>query len=272
MSKSIFIDFDGTLAEHGQVPAAHLEAIHRARSAGHRVFLCTGRPRVLVPERFREGFFDGLVCAAGGFVEIGGHLLADLRYPADLATRTASLLVEHDTAFILEAPDRLYTSPHSSPRIRAAFGAMALVDDGAGGTEDMLAALQVLDDLHECSFSKVSIMDSPVPVARFAELIGSEIGTLPNSVTGHGGHAGELYLRGIDKSLGVATVEAHLGLNRADIIAIGDGMNDLEMLGYAGMGVAVEGAPGEVLAAAQHIIPGPASEGIARGFSELGLL
>ena len=67
-------------------------------------------------------------------------------------------------------------------------------------------------------------------------------------------------------------MEAHLGLNRADIIAIGDGMNDLEMLGYAGMGVAVEGAPGEVLAAAQHIIPGPASEGIARGFSELGLL
>ncbi|HMR50356.1 MAG TPA: HAD hydrolase family protein [Arachnia sp.] len=272
MTKSIFIDFDGTLAEHGRVPSAHLDAIGQAREAGHRVFLCTGRPKALVPAHFRQGVFDGLVCAAGGYVEIDGQVLADLRYPADLATRTAALLVEHDAVFILEAPDRLFTSPQAMPRVLAAFAPMLLSDDGREGAEEILAALEPLDDLSGCSFGKVSVVDSPLPVPDLAELLGSEIGALPNSVTGRSGHAGELYLRGIDKSLGIATVETHFGLNRSDIIAIGDGMNDLEMIGYAGIGVAVEGGADEVLAAAQHVIPGPASNGIAQGFVELGLI
>ena len=76
----------------------------------------------------------------------------------------------------------------------------------------------------------------------------------------------------MDKSLGIATVEQHLGLNRADIIAIGDGMNDLEMIGYAGIGIAVDGAPVEVLAAAQHVIPGPTGEGVVQAFRDLGLI
>lgn len=265
-SHSVFIDFDGTLAEHGQVPPAHLEAVRQARQAGHRVFLCTGRPKTFMPARFLRSVFDGLVCAAGGYVEIDGEVLADVRYPSDLAAKTAALLVEHDATFILEAPDRILTSPASAAKLRAFFERV-LLDD-----EDLLADLEVLDDLSDCSFSKASIMDSPLPVVELAELIGSEIGALPNSVTGGSGHAGELYLLGVDKSLGIATVEQHLGLNRADIIAIGDGMNDLEMIGYAGIGVAVDGAPVEVLAAAQRVIPGPADEGVVQAFRDLGLI
>ncbi|MCI1749146.1 MAG: HAD hydrolase family protein [Acidipropionibacterium sp.] len=72
--------------------------------------------------------------------------------------------------------------------------------------------------------------------------------------------------------MGIATVESHLGVDRADTIAIGDGMNDLEMIGYAGTGVAVLGAPAEVLAQAQMTIPGPTEGGIAQCFEELGLI
>lgn len=41
---ALFLDFDGTLADHGIVPKAHVDALARVRDAGHLAFLCTGRP------------------------------------------------------------------------------------------------------------------------------------------------------------------------------------------------------------------------------------
>ncbi|MBK7820866.1 MAG: HAD hydrolase family protein [Tessaracoccus sp.] len=266
MAQSIFIDFDGTLAEHGEVPPAHLAALADARRAGHLVFLCTGRPKAFVPNRYLHGVFDGIVCAAGGYVEIDGQVLADIRFPQELAARTAAVLVEHDAMFTLEAPDRSLTSPSSADRLRAFLARIRVK-----GNEDV-PDIEARTDLDTCSFSKVSVMDSPVLVDELARRIGPEIGALPSSITGLSGHAGELYLKGVDKSVGIATVERHLGLDRADIVAIGDGMNDLEMLGYAGTGIAVAGAPDVVLAAAQRVIPGPAEAGVAHCFAELGLI
>jgi hydroxymethylpyrimidine pyrophosphatase-like HAD family hydrolase len=76
----------------------------------------------------------------------------------------------------------------------------------------------------------------------------------------------------VDKATGIAVVEARLGLRRSDIVAIGDGINDIEMLSYAGIGVAVEEAPSEVRAVADRIISGPGEEGLVAGFVDLGLI
>ena len=45
--KIIFADIDGTLFDHetGKIPASACEALRQARENGHRIFLCTGRPR-----------------------------------------------------------------------------------------------------------------------------------------------------------------------------------------------------------------------------------
>jgi HAD superfamily hydrolase (TIGR01484 family) len=49
MSRIIFLDVDGTLVDYeGRVPASAVEAIRRARAAGHRVYLSTGRSRAEV--------------------------------------------------------------------------------------------------------------------------------------------------------------------------------------------------------------------------------
>ncbi|MCW5953811.1 MAG: HAD hydrolase family protein [Propionibacteriaceae bacterium] len=271
MNKTLFIDFDGTLADRGQIPPAHLGAVRVARAAGHRVFLCTGRAKVMVPRQFRESLFDGLVCAAGGYVEIDGEVLADVRFPPDLAAAMAATLSNSQATFLLEAPDRIYCTPGSAQRMDAAFADTFGPGDGPAGWKEFIDAIQVEDDLTDCSFSKVSVLHAPLPVTEYAAAVGPEIGTLPNSVTGLSGHAGELYLRGVHKAVGIAVVERHLGLRRTDIIAIGDGHNDIEMLEYAGVGVAVAEAPPEVLAVAQHVVPGPAAAGLVRGFAELGL-
>lgn len=59
--------------------------------------------------------------------------------------------------------------------------------------------------------------------------------------------------KGVDKASGLQQVVDELGLTAADVLAIGDGANDIEMLAWAGRGVAMGDAADNVRAAADHV-------------------
>ena len=58
---------------------------------------------------------------------------------------------------------------------------------------------------------------------------------------------------GVNKATALAEVAMHLGVHAADVLAFGDGRNDIEMLRWAGRGVAIGDAPPEVQAAADDV-------------------
>ncbi len=58
---------------------------------------------------------------------------------------------------------------------------------------------------------------------------------------------------GVNKASALAEVAAELGVGAADVLAFGDGRNDIEMLRWAGRGVAMGQAPTEVRAAADDV-------------------
>jgi hydroxymethylpyrimidine pyrophosphatase-like HAD family hydrolase len=106
---------------------------------------------------------------------------------------------------------------------------------------------------------------------RLVGAIGEGIAVVANSVADDGRHAGELYQRGISKADGVAAAIAHLGIAREHTIAVGDGANDLEMIAYAGIGIAIEGSLPELLAIADRTAAPPHQEGLVAAFAQLGL-
>jgi len=65
-----------------------------------------------------------------------------------------------------------------------------------------------------------------------------------------------------DKATALQFVCARLGVPQAESVAVGDGRNDESMIAWAGLGVAIEGSPPEVQAAADRTIPGPGRGGI----------
>lgn len=69
---------------------------------------------------------------------------------------------------------------------------------------------------------------------------------------------------GIDKSYGLAGVCTDLGIDAADVLAMGDGRNDIEMLTWAGRGVALGDAPDEVKDFADHVTDRFADDGTAK--------
>lgn len=58
---------------------------------------------------------------------------------------------------------------------------------------------------------------------------------------------------GVDKATALAGVAASLGIAQTDVLAIGDGRNDIEMISWAGRGVALGDAAQEVARAADHV-------------------
>ena len=73
----------------------------------------------------------------------------------------------------------------------------------------------------------------------------------------------EFMNRDVSKSAALAGAAAHLGLRREQVIAVGDGLNDLDMIRWAGTGVAMGNASETVRNAADLVVPDNDSDGLA---------
>ena len=73
----------------------------------------------------------------------------------------------------------------------------------------------------------------------------------------------ELVPNGIDKARSLAVLLDELGMAREEMIAIGDGFNDLSMIQFAGLGVAMANAQEVVRQAADYITLSNEEDGVA---------
>jgi len=74
----------------------------------------------------------------------------------------------------------------------------------------------------------------------------------------------EVMAEGVTKATGLARLCAHLGIDRADVVAFGDALNDVEMLRWAGRGVAMAGAEAVVQDAADETTASNDDDGVAQ--------
>lgn len=66
-----------------------------------------------------------------------------------------------------------------------------------------------------------------------------------------------------NKGAALAQLAARLGFEPEEVVAVGDNLNDLEMLAWAGTGVAMGNAHPELIAAADHVTASVADDGVA---------
>jgi len=261
--RAIFLDVDGTYALHGAVPDAHVGAVRAARAAGHKVFLCTGRPISALPHALTAAGFDGYVASAGAYVEIAGEAIADVNFPADLGSALLDRLDDHDVAYIVENAEELilpHRAEHLLPRALRAYGG-----------DDADVVIEIAEDFSDVPFAKVVCFGGDLPLEQILAPLGAGVAVVPNSIPDLGPGAGEVYQSHITKAVGIAAAIAALGMTREQVVAFGDGLNDVAMLEFAAVSVAIEGSHPEVLAAATHTAAGPEQSGLAAAFRELGL-
>jgi Cof subfamily protein (haloacid dehalogenase superfamily) len=275
--KAVFLDVDGTFVnDRGLVPPSARDAVIRARANGHQVFLCTGRSTAELWDEIMEIGFDGVIAAAGGYVEYEGDVLLHRSVPVEHVRRAVEFFDRHGVQYYLEANSGLYGSRHSRRRLRELiFGGvtdediLAELEKGLSGFIDSL----VIDaDPVRTDINKISFLGSDLPFetirAEFEETFVVHHATVP----AFGANSGEMSIPGIHKATAIELLITHAGIPRAETIAYGDGLNDLEMLQFVEIGVAMGNAHPSLLEVADLVTADADGDGIYLSLLGLGLI
>jgi len=133
------------------------------------------------------------------------------------------------------------------------------------------ARLRWVQDLTaELDFDPVVIgtMGPPARIAALADVLRAEfdgrLGVTLSFSPRYEAAAVEVKSLAADKGLALRAVAEHLHIPREAIMAIGDYLNDLEMIEYAGLGVAMGDSPPELIAAADAVTGTLAEHGVAQ--------
>lgn len=90
-----------------------------------------------------------------------------------------------------------------------------------------------------------------------------ELSIVDYGMVENGKHMIDVFAAGVDKALGLAFVADLYGIGQSETAAFGDSVNDIELIGYAGLGVAMGNAPSDILRIADMIAPSNDDDGVA---------
>jgi Cof subfamily protein (haloacid dehalogenase superfamily) len=255
-------DVDGTLLDDDEkVTARTRAAVNAAVDAGVQFVLATGRPpRWVQPVVDALGFAPMAVCANGAVIYdpsadrilSARTLSADaLRELAEVATRVipgAGLAVE-----------RVGNSAHdaATPQFVSSPGyehAWLNPDNTEVSIEDLLAAPAV----------KLLIRKAGARSADMAAALAKHVGLQGDITYSTNNGLVEVVPLGVSKATGVEQLAHPLGITAEDILAFGDMPNDVPMLQWAGLGVAMGNAHPDAVAAADEVTAANTDDGVAR--------
>lgn len=243
---AIFIDIDGTLMERGTIPQQNIETIASVRKLGHKVFLNTGRSYAYIPEQvFDKVEFDGVVAGIGAYVRYGDEIVRNVTIPENQLIELADYFLSIGALCVFEGEDKL----------------LYLNIDKR---DDKL----IISDSSDFSTIYKGVRISKVTVGR--PLLEKEIEMLePNFSVFQHDHYAEFALKGCSKSAGMEAMLKRIGIDRKNCIAIGDSINDVEMLKYAGISVAMGNSPHEIKELCDYVSDTVDNAGVAEALQKL---
>jgi Cof subfamily protein (haloacid dehalogenase superfamily) len=240
--------------EDGTLQPRTLAALARARAAGLHVIVVTGR-MVQSVRRYLEpaALHDPLVCYQGAVVvDVDGTWLRHEPIPLELAREALAAVGEEGYSPNVYVGDELYVAEVTqAARDYATFQRLAIhrVGDLQAWLAEPPTKLVCVGDPEALDALEVRLK------AHFGRRLYISK-SLPYFL--------ELAAPGVTKGAGLDFLAARMGFSPAQTIAFGDGENDVELLEWAGYGVAVENAHARVKAVADWVCPSAEQEGVAQ--------
>lgn len=231
--KLVALDVDGTVLDHdGSLPGEVRSAVRSVVDAGVPVVLATGRSwHSTLPVVEMLGLSDGpAVCSNGAVV---------VDFPPERIVKATTFdpraVIEKVEAY---APGTLI----AVEEIGRGYRLTGHFPDGD------LTGEMIIEDAEQLSsrpVTRIILRDPDRSDHEFVALAG-RLGL--HGVQYYVGYSAWLDIapEGVTKASGLDEVVAELGVGPADVLAVGDGRNDAEMLAWAGRGVAMGQAPIEV--------------------------
>lgn len=271
MGKVLFFDIDGTLVDsNGDVAESTKSALRRAKERGHKLFLCTGRTKSqIVPELWELGF-DGVVAVAGAEVWVEDQVIFHSFMEEEKVEQFLRFFERKDCSYGLQTAAGSLCTKEGWEKTRQRFVTLGAPEKV---TTTNMRFFEIVDTLHgRQDVEKLFYNFVPETVEEIQAILGSYFYVEQNSFTGPDPHSGEITKAGVDKSTGMSAVMEYYHLPPEESVAFGDGLNDVTMLSYAGIGVAMGNARPEILAMADYITEDIFHDGIFLAMQHLNLI
>ena len=258
MIKAIFFDVDGTLLsfETHRMPESTLNALHRLREQGIKLFICTGRHPCMV-ESLKDIFpFDGVVAFTGQYCALGDEVLYRNPLPPSVMEAIAKAAEAGGFPCIYFGGDEIFVLDHGPfyHFFRKGF------------------------DLPESPIRSIAhtltVPVYQVVIALDREQEEKKLRPFAPDLTAARWHPEFLDIlpEGGGKDVGMQVMMDHLGITREEVMAFGDGANDLPMLRHAGISVVMGSAADDVKAQGDYVTGTADEDGIATALAHFGLI
>lgn len=258
--KIVFFDIDGTLwDENNYIPPSTKEAILKLRENGHLSFINTGRARSFVRSKELLGLgFDGIVSACATRIEYHDEVVFYHRLDNELVERTLKTIRGFGFRPILEGVHHLYMDDEDFDE--DFYGLKVRQEMG----EDLRT---IKDEWGRWEISKMSCATEECDVEGCYEAVKADFDFMI-----HNPQVVEMVPKGFDKGVGIKKVCEILNVPMEDTIAIGDSINDLEMLETAGFSVCMGNGAPKAKEISDYVTAPLHEDGIYKALSYLGLI
>lgn len=256
MIKVIFFDIDSTLVSHTncEVPASAREAIQKARAKGIRCVIATGRHlSELDSLPLSDMDFDG-------YITLNGQLCYDaqkqLSFGNPITDDEKDTLIrifeERKISLMLAEHDRMYANFISDRLLTAQTSVNALIPD----VEPYMGA-PIYQAVAFLTPEEMKQLSSQLPACQITWWTDMSVDIVPQNA---------------GKVSGIRRYLEQEHIDPAETMAFGDGENDIDMLRFVKIGVAVGNAAPHVQAAADYVTTHIDEDGIANAMAHFQII
>lgn len=262
-----FFDIDGTLAWQDPRLAQDLpederdlspypneavsQAIRAFIASGNMAFICTGRTLSCIHPKLLELPWAGIVCLAGGYVELDERIVRNAAMSPGLLQRLAPYLEQSDEVIRFEGLDRVVRMSADAPET---YGYARTVGDAVTKLKHY-SAYKIL--MSTKLANRIAQDEELGPLLCFNEL---EL-----EVT-------EISPRECTKRAGIKAVLDALGPDHGTVYGIGDASNDIALMEAVDVGIAMGNAPDFLKEKADYVTDSFDHDGVVTALEHFGLI
>ena len=274
MIRAILLDIDGTLTnDKKEITPKTREALLKAQENGVRLALASGRPdqglvkfaKILEMEK-HHGIF---VCYNGAKVMDcqSGEVYFDQAMSIEEAKAVLEHMIKFDVSPIIARGEYMYTNDVYSGFLERNGDPINIIEYESRSNGYLLAEKRDLAEFVDFPVEKILNAGEPDYLqAHYEEMMEPFKDTLSCMFTAPVYF--EFTAKGVDKAKAIDTAFRKMGYSPCELMAFGDAQNDLSMLKYAGIGVAMGNAVEEVKEAADYVTLSNNDDGIAAALAE----
>lgn len=255
--KALFFDIDGTLVSFKthRIPDSARKAIEEVRSRGVKVFISTGR-LLRHAKQAADIEVDGYITVNGGHcVTSAGEEIYVREFPREVVERIFALGEEYGFHSALLTEQDIYVG-----RIDERVQYIADLINIPPVVADLRQVLDEQPVLQVCPYIEEDMERKIVPL--MPECVPTR--WLPLFM--------DFNLKGVDKASGAERVAQYYGLKMEEVMAFGDGGNDISIVQAAGVGVAMDNACDELKAVADYVTTSVDDDGVYNALKHFELI